>query len=105
MSTEADIDRLRAAEKEAQEIVTQAKEDARRVRRETETRVAELSRGTGDELAAMRERVQGEEQGETEAFITASHERVETVSKEIADKLASRKADAVKTVVEALVTL
>lgn len=105
MSTVDDIDRLRAAEKEAQDIVTQAKEDARRVRSETETRVADISQGAGDELTTMRERVQSEEQGETEAFIKESRERVASVSKEIADKLQSRKQDAVKTVVEALETL
>ncbi len=105
MSTVGDIDRLRAAEKEAQDIVTQAKDDARRVRSETELRIAELTQGIGDELAAMRKRVQSAEQGETEAFIKASHERVELVSGEIAGKLASHKQDAVQTVVEALVTL
>jgi len=100
-----DIDRLRAVEQDAQGIVAQAQEDARRVRSETEARVAGLSQGAGDELTAMRERVQSEEQGETEAFTKESHERVAAVSKEIADKLQSREQDAVRAVVEALVTL
>ena len=105
MSTMEDIDRLRAAEKDAQDIVTQATEDARRVRSETETRVAELSQGAGDELTAMRERVQSEAQGATDACIKESRDRVAVVSKEIAEKLQSRQQEAVKTVVEALVTL
>ncbi len=103
MNAVDDMERLRAAEKEAQDIVMQAKEAARRVRRETETRVAELSRNSGDALAAMRERVQSEAQGETEALIKASRERVAALADEIAGKLASRRQDAVKTVVEALV--
>jgi DNA anti-recombination protein RmuC len=103
MNTRDDIDRLRAAEKEAQEIVAQAREEARRVRGETETRVAELSQGAGDALAAMRERVQAEARGETEAFVRASRERVASMSKEITDSLEAHRADAVKTVVEALV--
>jgi len=105
MNAVDDIERLHAAEKEAQAIVSQAKDAARRVRSETERKVAELSQGSGDALAAMRERVQSEEKGETEAFIKASKERVEAVSREIADKLAARKQDAINTVVEALVTL
>ncbi len=105
MSTVSEIDRLRTAETEAQDIVAQAKEDARRVRTETEARVAELSQAAGEDLAAMRERVQSEEQSEAEAFVKASGERVAAASQEIARKLEARKQDAVKAVVEALVTL
>jgi F0F1-type ATP synthase membrane subunit b/b' len=105
MDTLDDIGRLRAAEKEAQDIVAQARDEARRVRSETETRVAELSQGAAAELAAMRERVQSEEQGETDACVRESRARVESMSKDIAGKLKAGKADAVKAVVEALVTL
>jgi hypothetical protein len=105
MSTVTDIDRLHAAEKEAQDIVAQAREEARRTRSETEARVTELTEGAGEKLAAMRERVQGEEQGEADAFVKASRERVDAMAAEIAEKLASCKTDAVRTVVEALVTL
>ncbi len=105
MNTVSDIERLRAAEQEAQDIVTRAREEARRVRRETEARVAELSQTSGDDLTAMRERVQSEEQGEADAFVNASRERVDTAAKEIAERLDSHRQEAVKTVVEALARL
>ncbi len=105
MSTVDDMGRLRDTEQEAQEIVAQAKEHARQLRRETEERVAALGDSSADDLAAMRERVQAEIERETDEMTKASRTRVEEVTSEIYGRLTSLKPDAVKVVVEALVTL
>lgn len=103
MNTIDDIDRLRGAEKEAQAFVAEAKAKAQQVRKDTETRVVELGAGAGEALSAMRERVQAETTGETEAFVSASHARVAATTKDVAAKLAAGKESAVQAVVEAVI--
>lgn len=105
MNTVDDIDRLHAAEKEAQNIIAGAKDAARRIRATTEARVRKRHDGMGDQLAEMRKKVQAEEEGETEKYVTASHARIAEASKKIAGQLEAKKAAAVKAVKEAVVDL
>ena len=105
MNSSEDIDRLRAAEQEAQELVATAKETARGIRSETEARVASVGEETAQTMAAMRDRLQSEEQAEIEAFAIASAERLASLSTDVTGKLEAGKAAAVRAVVEELVTL
>ncbi|NQU38953.1 MAG: hypothetical protein HQ523_03285 [Lentisphaerae bacterium] len=105
MNTSEDIDRLRGAEKEAQALVAKAQEEARRIRSDTESRVAHVGDELGQSLAATRERLQSEEQQDIEAFSTASAQRLASLSSDVATQLEVGKAAAVRLVVEELVAL
>lgn len=105
MSTLEDIGRLRDAEQEAQAIADQARDEVSRQRAETETKIAGISERAASDLVAMRERLQAESQAEAEALVRDAEARMAKTVEEITGRLEGRKSDAVKAVVEALVSV
>jgi len=105
MKISSDIERLRSAERDAGSILEDAGAEARKVRGEAENRIVELNSETDAEIAAVRVRMQAEQEQAVAAIVADSSSMLTVGCEAVAAKLAEGKRDAVTLVVEALKTL
>ena len=102
MKTSNDIERLRTAEHEAQGIVALAKDEARRLRKETEDRVVQIGAETEEDLKAIRDRINGETESACAEIAERSCEDADTIISDVSRRLGENREEAVKRVIEEL---
>ncbi|MBN1557744.1 MAG: hypothetical protein JW951_06320 [Lentisphaerae bacterium] len=102
MKTAADLERLRAAEHKAQEIVARGRQEADRLRKDAEARVAGIGAAAESDAEAARARIEEETRAACASIAEQARQDAEAVCRDVAARLDAKRDEAVACVMSAL---